>query len=467
MKKLLQFIFIITLAQFISLQSFAQTNYYGVSGNMVSGDFNNDGVLDDIAAFNTSGELPILTLWTSNSGWIDESEANCIMPFDFLSTKSLNSKIVAGDFDNDGFIDDIASIYEIGHNKTSLTVWINNDGKFSPERWWYGGDFDANQVAQTIVAGDFDSDGFVDDIAAFYDYEKKRSKVFVWKSNGKEFAWPTVWWAGGDFNSTQIQGTIVAGDFDHDGFKDDIAALYDYYNDYTKIFVWTAKRNKFNWPYTWFAQADFAAGNAKNNIIAGDFNNNGFEDNIAALYKDDDNSSSILVFERSKRGFDSPNIWWYGNSEATETNMRLVSADLNSNSISDQITGLSITGEDATLMTWTAENNIFTIPVNNWQGIALGIDNCENDGSCLPNISEENISLYPNPSNGVFSVEIPASDDQTVSITVFNVLGSQVLTIQSQPGVSLPMRLNDFKTGTYVLQITGKNYTVNKNFVIE
>jgi hypothetical protein len=35
----------------------------------------------------------------------------------------LNEKIVAGDFDHDGFMDDLAGIYSIGVDKTSFTVW--------------------------------------------------------------------------------------------------------------------------------------------------------------------------------------------------------------------------------------------------------------------------------------------------------------------------------------------------------
>jgi hypothetical protein len=467
MKKHIHLIFILSLTFLINTQTFSQTNYYGVSGNMIAGDFDNDGLLDDIAAFNTSGELPVLNLWNSNNGWMNESQASCRLPFDFLSAKSLNSKIVAGDFDNDGFMDDIASLYEIGLNQTSLTVWLNNKGEFTPQRWWYGGDFDANQVAQTMVVGDFDNDGFMDDIAAFYDYDQKTTKVFVWNSDGTKFAWPGTWWMGSDFNATRIQGTLVAGDFDHDGFQDDIAALYNYSDDFCKIFVWTKNKNKFNWPYTWFAEADFAAGNTKNNVVAGDFNKNGFVDNIAALYKSDENNSSILVFERNQQGFDAPNTWWYGTNEAATTNMRLVSADINSNAKNDQITGLSIVGNEATLTTWTAGDNIFILPENNWQGAALAIEDCENEGGCLPNNLAEELNLYPNPSKGQFTVELPSTDDLEVNIAIFNVLGSQVINLESQSGINLPIQMEEFKAGTYVIQITGKDFTQQQNFIIE
>ena len=467
MKKTIPFLFILAAFQLVTGNANSQTNYYGTSGNMVAGDFDNDGNADDIAAFNTSSELPILTLWTSKNGFINETVAKCSLPFDFLSPASLNSKIVAGDFDNDGFIDDIASIYEIGDDKTALTVWINQKGEFTPTRWWYGSDFNANKVAQTIVVGDFDNDGFVDDIAAFYDYDQAKTNLFVWKSDGKKFDWPGTWWVGNDFNAARIQGSVVVGDFDHDGVKNDIAALYNYADDYCKIFVWIPKNNKFNWPYTWFAQDKFAAGKAKNNIIAGDFNNNGYVDNIAALYGSDENTSSILVFEKGKNGFDAPSTWWYGNDEASTTHMRLVAADVNNNSKHDQITGLSISGADVVLATWTALNRSFTLPENSWNGVALSREDCEKDGGCLPKNIIDNFKLYPNPNKGAFNVEIPKSVESRVDVTLYNVLGIQVMKLQAESGQNLPIQMDNFKTGTYLLQITGKDFSVNKNFIVE
>lgn len=459
--------FILIAAGIIGLSSYGQKNYHGVSGNMVAGDFDNDGLKDDIAAFNTAGELPTLNLWTAHNEFIDEHEAKCRLPFDFLEAKSLNSKIVSGDFDNDGFHDDIAAIYEIGLNKTSLTVWTNNDGEFTPKQWWYGGDFDANQVAQTIVSGDFDRDGFVDDIAAFYDYEQKRTKVFVWRSDSKEFAWPGTWWIGNDFNSTRIQGTMVSGDFNHDGFHDDIAALYDYIDDFTKIFVWTPKGNKFAWPYTWFKQENFAASKAKNNIIAGDFNNNGYIDNIAAMHQTTEYSTSILVFERNKQGFNAPEIWWYGETEADVNRTRLVAIDMNANKKADQITGLSIINDQATLNTWTAKNRAFNLPFSTWNEITLSKEDCEKNGGCLPTTLAGEFNLYPNPNNGQFTIDVPQCSDRSLNIDVFNILGEHVTSLQSQPGVALPIQLENFKEGTYLIRINGKDFSMNQNFVVE
>jgi hypothetical protein len=451
----------------LSFNSYSQNNYYGVTGNMVAGDFDQDGLTDDIAAFNTATEIPKLTLWTLDNGKMQEQDANCQLSFDFLGAKSLNAKIVAGDFDNDGFIDDLASIYEIGVDKTSVTVWLNNKGQFTPQRWWYGADFDANQTYQTMVAGDFDNDGFMDDIAAFYNYEMKATKVYVWMSDKTQFGWPGTWWIGKDFDATRIQGTLAAGDFDCDGFKDDMAALYDYSDGFCKAFVWTTDKNKFNWPYTWFAQSGFDAGKLKGNVIAGDFDQNGFDDNLAALYQNNENSSSIIVFKRDNKGFELPDTWWYGANEAITANMRLVTADLNNNAKNDQFTGLTITGTNATLTTWTAENNRFTLPEEVWQGFALSLEDCNKQGGCITNDLAGGINVYPNPNNGQFNIEIPKTNDELIQVTFYNVLGSQVLSLQAQTGQILSMDMSNLKAGSYVVQITGNEINLKQNFIIQ
>ena len=467
MRKFIRLLTIFAIMQIVTFQVFSQINYNGVSGNMVVGDFDNNKIADDIAAFNTTEGLPTLTLWTSDNSFVSEQKANYNLPSDYTNNSALNSKLVAGDFDNDGFLDDIAAIYEIGYDKTSITVWINNDGVFTPKRWWYGNDFDANQVDQTIVAGDFDHDGFVDDIAAFYNYDQIKTKVYVWKSNGNEFSWPGTWWTGNDFNSTNIKGSIVVGDFNHDGYRDDIATLYNYLDDYCKIFVWSPKNGKFSWPYTWFSQENFAVSNVKNSVIAGDFNNNGFVDNIAAFQLTENNTSSIIVFERDKHGFAYPDTWWYGDNEATTTSMRLVATNFDNSNNPNQITGLSIDNNIAELKTWSSSNNTFTLPETKWQGTSTKTSSSvNNNNSFTDNISKE-LNLYPNPNNGEFTIDIPQSDNSVVDITIYNVLGCEIMKFNAQAGTTMPVLMSDMEKGSYFIQITGADFTVNKNFIIK
>jgi hypothetical protein len=465
-KTVLQSALILAVAV-LSLSLAAQINYSGMTGNLVAGDFDSDGFIDDIAAFNTADAIPTLTLWTSTHGLMEENQANIRLTFDFISPRSLNAKIVSGDFDNDGFKDDLASIYEIGLNKTSVTVWINQDGAFIPGQWWYGADFDANQTYQTLVSGDFDNDGFEDDIAAFYNYEMKRTKVYMWLSNGTKFNWPGTWWIGNDFDASRIQGTLVAGDFDHDGFNDDVTALYDYPDGYCKAFVWLSSKNKFNWPYTWFAQADVNIGKAKGNVVSGDFNGNGFVDDVAAIYPNDEQTSSVWVFNRGRIGFNAPETWWFGASEAFLTQSRLVVADWNNNSRADQFTGLLIDGTTATLTTWTSENNTFTLPETSWQGIALSTEDCDKNGGCINSDLANGLELYPNPSNGNFWVKIPECNQPNVHVSVINYLGQTVKTWYESSGKEVAVDLQQLTPGSYFIQINGDGLQARQSFMVQ
>jgi len=467
MKKFtLVFLASLSLVALISLKSFSQVNYQSLNNNMVTGDFNNDGIGGDVAAFNTEGQAAELMVWNSDRFALNKAPVNFQLPADLTDAKLINAKIVSGDFDRDGYKDDIAAIYEIGHDKTSITVWINNKGVFTPSQWWYGGDFDANQTPQTIVSGDFDNDGYADDIAAFYNYDQKQTKIYVWKSTGTKFEWPGTWWIGNDFNSARVRGTVVAGDFDHDGFIDDIAALYNYSNDSCNIFVWTSKANQFGWPDTWYSKGNFKVSNVKGNVVAGDFNHNGFVDNIAAVYKNGESSSTFLVWERNKQGFTEPQDWWYGQGEALSADQRIFPIDLNGDGVVDQITGLSINNRDAELLTWTSETNHFTLPQTNWTGTNTIQSDCETKGSCLPNQLSVDFKLYPNPNNGQFTLELPYTDEDQLEVLVYTVLGSEVQHFTAKPGQVLPIDLTSMKCGSYFVKISGTQTQMRQNFMV-
>ncbi len=446
---------------------FAQSDYSGYSNNLVSVDFDNNGIVDDLVGINSISSDNTLTLWKNNNNTFSETRISIPIPENLIDMERIKGKLVSGDFDNDGFIDDIAAIYEIGLNKTSITVWTNQKGKLTASQWWYGGDFDANQISKTLVSGDFDNDGFIDDIAAFYDYQNDKTKVFVWKSDSQKFNWPGTWWIGNDFNSANIQGKMLVGDFDHDGFVDDIAALYDYADEYCKIFVWPSTGNGFTWPQTWYQQANFNAININGNVIAGDFNKNGFIDNIAAFYKNNEQQSEVLVWEKYDNKFNAPTTWWYGNDEAVATNNRLVAFDSDGNGVVDQFTGLYLKESIATLTTWTANNNQFETPEEKWKGIALSNLSCEKDGSCLPNSQNKEFSVYPNPAHDSFTISIPDIDDTDTYAYIYSSLGNIVYQSKVEGGTLLNIDLKDLNTGNYFIHVQSNKLNYREKLIIE
>lgn len=85
-------------------------------------------------------------------------------------------------------------------------------------------------------------------------------------------------------------------------------------------------------------------------------------------------------------------------------------------------------------------------------------------GTGLDNYSATSIHIYPNPSNGVFNLEIPDGDVWEIFVT--NMLGKIVLNAPfNNPGNKL-LNLTDMDNGIYIITIVGQ-HNILKNRVIK
>jgi hypothetical protein len=239
--------------------SLAWTGNYNVEnfrGRVVCLDADGDGHHNEIAAlYNNGNNTMSILVWqyVYNLGTWAFNVAYTSAPVYDLT--KVGNRIAAGDFDNDGRYDDIAAFYDYGAPEFKIHMF-RFDGNYSIAYDWYYETYgyDATKTTGRIVSGDFDRDGYIDDIAALYDYGSNSVQMHVFNSNGSSITQANYYWAATGYNPAMVNGTLVSGNFDKSGVinhkNDDIVALYDYGSGNVKAHVWTNTGSQ-SFSYSW------------------------------------------------------------------------------------------------------------------------------------------------------------------------------------------------------------------------
>lgn len=278
------------------------------NNKIISGDFNGDG-LDELMCIANIGSSHTRFLVNSSytdgfSGWYTWMESTGIQP------NCYGNRFDAGDVNNDGF-DDIVAMYRYPSGDTKLFVYLSDGGSFSgAHEWgsWAAADYNANNVGERFVVGDFNGDSKAD-AAVIYQYPNKETKIFTYISTGSSFSGSANWrdWPAGAYDVSCIGDRFVAGDFNGDG-KDDLAVLYQYTPAHpANIFVYLSTGSSFgnaNWR-SWPAGA-YSVNCVNGRFTTGDFNGDG-KDDLSVMYYAD-STTCIHTYLSTGSSF-TVNIW--------------------------------------------------------------------------------------------------------------------------------------------------------------
>ncbi|TLX71962.1 T9SS type A sorting domain-containing protein [Labilibacter sediminis] len=82
--------------------------------------------------------------------------------------------------------------------------------------------------------------------------------------------------------------------------------------------------------------------------------------------------------------------------------------------------------------------------------------------SILKNEMGKEITLYPNPCAGNFTIDLESYTNQKVQITIFDISGRLIKSISIQGGNKIPVSLKNIAEGTYLIKVIGENNYIQR-----
>ncbi len=213
------------------------------TGKPVAGDFRHTGAPSDVAILKSNGWWAIKYDFNNASNFAAADK--------WIAFGDGTAKPVVGDFDHDGFKDDVALLQSNGWWAIKYNFASATNG--TADKWISFGDGTAKPVV-----GDFNGDGFADDVVLLQSNGWWAMKYnFARATNGTADKWISF----GDGTAKP-----VVGDFNGDGFADDVALLQSN--------GWWAMKYNFNSATNGSADKWIAFGDGTAQPVVGNFNNN-------------------------------------------------------------------------------------------------------------------------------------------------------------------------------------------------
>lgn len=464
-----------------------------ITDKVVSGDFDHDGKEDDIAAFYDYGTYTKIHVWTavdqiglqyhSSSGWKYES----------FSASKITGRVVCGDFDSDGYKDDIAAFYDNGNNQVYLYVWESTGNSFNTKKLEWAtttNAYDANKITNRVVSGDFDRDGKHDDIAAFYDYGNRETRIHVWLGSGSSlnYQYSVGWWTGTSFDANQITGKVVSGDFNRDGKHDDIASMYYHGGTSTSIFVWKSSGSSFPSVQTWWNNTSYNSSKVTGRLIAGDFDDDLKNDDLAAFFDYGNNETAIHIWRgySSIFSFQGTAGWWHADGyDANKITGRIVAGDFDEDGEEGDIIAFydynSMKGNIRT-HTWIENDYSFKyfnyslgypwltnysyyptnpLPFKPVKPATISEKYTTTNYNKIDLLNNSEINIYPNPVKNQITFDFGENPE---TIQIYNIVGKLVYSNETNTS-KIELQIGNYQNGTYIYKVIFKDRISTGKFI--
>jgi hypothetical protein len=113
---------------------------------------------------------------------------------------------------------------------------------------------------------------------------------------------------------------------------------------------------------------------------------------------------------------------------------------------------------------------------SNFTGTSYGVylDDFQLTGNSTADLTEieaiNSVSIYPNPSDGIFNLELNKNLGESIDVSIFNLSGQLVYTKQfnlNEENQINTIDLNDLEKGVYAVQVISEKGNINRKLVIE
>ena len=109
----------------------------------------------------------------------------------------------------------------------------------------------------------------------------------------------------------------------------------------------------------------------------------------------------------------------------------------------------------------TLDTAITVIDQNKYVDLQLSL------ATALPDIINSNFKIYPNPSEGIFNIEINPYDNSQYKVLVYDILGSLVYQKDVNSNSKHQVNISNYAKGLYFLSVEGEGQKISKRLIIK